>query len=362
MKINVCGTKSKLQSSLDFYLKITSLQEYKSLEDMRKKMFNTFMAEENARSDLNELYSMDNGFEEAITTELDIENEGLEIENNISEKDIIQLEKEKLSIETEKKDLDNENIEYVSNGRFLDDVQQEITTKQKGSVIPDSVKFVSHGKYLDDILQEDITIQKRSVVSDANEFVDHGKYLDDLDSSNRIDYVSNGKFVEDFYKEEYEEDTEGGIVEEDLSEEGLIEEELTKEDLTEEELNADYIESEEEQEICNDEILEDYSELFEEDLEDNDGEDFNESEDMEVVLEEPRELTVDSISLKDAEDPNKRVTKEDVLLKPSNIRDFIRQNGRSVEENLALKYYSKKEITDALRKTKIYKKGGKLYI
>lgn len=357
MKINVSGSKSKLQSSLDFYLKITSLQEYKSLDDMRKKMFNTFIREENARSDLNELYNTDGIFEEAITTELDIENEILETENINLENEKEKIEKEEIILEPEKKHLDNESIVYVSHGRFVDSVEVKDTKVMKEVTnTEEDYEFVNHGRYMEDF-----------VVKEDLEYVEHGRYVEDYAKRGSGDLEGLNTSTDDLA--EVYDDTEDVFVEEtDLNgsddvisvDEGVIDinDISFEENITIEEVNVpkevntprdDFFEETSEEDLSE---IKSVDEFFEDMI----------AEEEEVVLEKPKELNIKDIVLEDAEDPNKRVTKEDVLLKPSNIRDFIRQNGRSVEESLALKYYSKKEINDALRKTKIYKKNGKLYI
>lgn len=49
MNLRVGVNKSRLQSSLDFCLEITSISKYKDLVSLRKGMFKKFMEEERSR-------------------------------------------------------------------------------------------------------------------------------------------------------------------------------------------------------------------------------------------------------------------------------------------------------------------------
>lgn len=380
MKIPVSGSKSKLQSSLDFYLKITSISDYKSLDDMRKKMFTEFIREENARLDLDEFYNSENeivnsDFENSSTVDLeevsvdsenecvDLESESINLEtkkssdflskiSSISKKNNLEVESVKSDIEN----LNNSDLETVETSNSSELEIENVNLDIKNTMVKEVVANSSY-----DLETESVVLDTKTDM----DYVSNGRFVEDFVvvesdgleeckdlrevKEEELEYVPVGRFVEDFTKDVCEE-TEKGLSENDFIVDGNNMVEEDSEDFIVDENSDDMLVED------SDEFIVEDGEVLDEDSE----EDLLEEEDLEIGFS-------DDLEVLDAEEPTKSVsksqeTKEDILVKPANIRDFIRQSGRCVEESLALKYYTKKEIGDALRRTKIYKRNGKLYI
>lgn len=383
MNLRVGVNKSRLQSSLDFCLEITSMSKYKDLESLRKGMFKKFMEEERSRESSYLLSKEDDAIELAREQEERLEGE-------IVSKDI------------------------VSHGIFLEDyVPETISEKQEDS---DTEEAIFTGKnFLDAVKsvtqsesEESLKIEETAIGSRG--FLDAVKNIEKEVSRDDVERINHGKYLEDYEEvedskdlEEVNENTYGveSVIEESLErvDHGIYLEDYVFEDV-EDDADNDFVEVEEQTTDTNDYLEEE--ENVEEDIEDiNDWMDSLFGDCSDVKKEEPKKeekiieesvedegsrtewynnskgekdvssgTFVDSIqkptqtnemTFKVEEIEEEVSEKEEVIVKPANIRDFIKQHpGSSIE--YVMRYYSKKEIDKALALGKIYKKNGKLCI
>lgn len=164
--VRVNGSSLKIQSSLDFYLRITSLNGIKTKEELRKSLYSRFMKEEQEKS--KDLYELEKSVYDSIK-------EGIE--------EVITVEPE---VSTERS---SETLEG-SHGcnAFLQLVQAVEVKKQesKPSIFEDkSLQFVEHGRFVEDYIER--------------EYTDHGRFVEDY-------YDEDPCSGEEFYEDGYEED------------------------------------------------------------------------------------------------------------------------------------------------------------
>lgn len=390
MNLRISGDKSRLQSSLDFYLKITSVSQYKNLEALRKGMFSKFMEEEKGRE--SSYLSIDRN-EEVINLAKEQEErlEGELVQDNVVEKGRFvedYVEEKRIPEELKEKRV---AIEEIEEPEIIEEVAEVVEEKES------SVKEVH--AYIEESEQDKERYLKHKKELEQNcrtmiEYVEHGIYLED--------YVEDGSFekedvveeiVELTYSEIDVEYVEHGIYLEDYVEEEVVEEDVVGEDessyeLEDEEDESSYELEDEENEIEIEDIedliveesdessdtVQDIGDWMDSVLSENQGkvleEELVESKPEEKLIEEPlkpkvKEPVVDNseleMSFMQGEVDDVVSEKEDIIVKPANIRDFIRQHPNSSVE-FVMKYYSKKEIDKALKLAKIYKKNGKLCI
>lgn len=349
MNLKVCSDKSRLQSSLDFYLKITSMSEHKNLESLRKCMFNKFMDEEQKRDTSYLSFSMeDDAIELAKEMEEQLEGEVIEEVHGRFLEDYVEMEENDLE---EEGDF---NKSFVSSSKNFFDAIKSIESMEREI----SIKRVEHGKYLEDYVEEEIKdieeVEDNTNIVVSQEYADHGKYLEDYIPDAEEGYSSN----------DYEEVSIEGINDYEEEEENI--EDTTEDDgswmdtifssVKKDEISDVKVESVvEEPEVLeeNIEVVEETIKEFIEDTKDN----INE-----VLIDSVQSSTQDiNMSFSQEEVEEELPEKEEAIVKPANIRDFIRQHPNSSIEFI-LKYYSKKEVDKALALGKIYKKKGKLMI
>lgn len=408
MNLKIGGDKSRLQSSLDFYLKITSMSEYKNIEALRKGMFSKFMEEERSRessylalSREDDAIELAREREERLEGELfdgDIVGHGRYLEEyEIKEEG--SLEEVELIEETE----DFEVEESVSSGKgFLEAVRSAVQVREEEPLeveelegfeveeptmgsksFLDAVKSiesrvseerVEHGRYLEDYVEveesEDDGFESvQPDVKDSIERVDHGKYLEDYveEEVEEEEEPEDSDFVEEVevqpegtndYEEEEEENIEDAI--EDISDwmDSLFSS-LKKDESVVEEKEEVVEESKKEVEVVEEKVEEPKGNRFEEDSILDKNEKNGNSEIFTESIQQPTQST--EMSFKQEEVEEELSEKEEIIVKPANIRDFLRQHPNSSIE-FVMKYYSKKEIDKALALGKIYKKKGKLMI
>lgn len=379
MNLRVGVNKSRLQSSLDFCLEITSMSKYKDLESLRKGMFKKFMEEERSRESSYLLSKEDDAIELAREQEERLEGEivscdivghGVFLEDYVPETLVEEQRESNIgeAVFTGKSFLDavknatqvdsKESLKIkettMGSKNFLDAVKNIEKEVSKGSV-----ERVNHGRYLEDYEEEEVKEYKdfeevskikgvKSDIVESLERVDHGIYLEDYVLDDVEENVSND-FVE---VEEQVNDTSDYLEEEDI------------EDISDR-MDSLF-------DSCKkgeSDVVKEKEEVFEEFIENEDSrtEGYNRLNDEKVVSSE---MIVDSVqqptqnnemTFKKEEVEEEITEKEEVIVKPANIRDFIKQHpGSSIE--YVMRYYSKKEIDKALALGKIYKKNGKLCI
>lgn len=347
MEIRVSGSLPKVQSSLDFYLQLTSVGK-RSMLDLRKEYFSQFLSEELERRE---------------QSNIEVSREPTEGKNKLNTSVV-------------------EDIEYVASGRFVDEEVSKETIEERIRAPEDNIIYVSEGRYVEDITTEredNSPVRSTEESSVEVDYVPHGRYVDDSTVKTvEVSYVPHGKYVDgDFADEEDEVEFEFSDEEEDVQvESDTLEEEqykLAEEDFHFDDENDEPFEfadeevkdSEEGYELSNEEEpKEGISVSYEEDEEPWDSIEEDEPEDVEedilqvdVSPEPPKVETVprfrSEVSMEDEGSASKDV--------PADLREFLRQHPCSPIEYV-LKFYPKKEIDKQLALGRVYKKKGKLMI
>lgn len=311
--MRVKGDILDVQSNLDFYLKITSTGNLKTVDDLRSHFFNIFLKEEREQSHtlLEEKTKLENRKKAQALEEVSLETGNKELE--IGNMDIVEQ-------------VDEEPVEEVisnttSNASaFLNDVSQLGIQEEE----VDDEEYCEHGIYIDELeIEPEEVVNEEPTEVEEEEYCEHGVYLDELP-----DEVLE---IEDNYGNEESDFTEEGTWEDLMSELGeepieeVPEEVDTKPQGTWEDL---------------------MSELGEESVKE--------------VIEEVPEEGINIISTES--DLDLEVAKEeDPVNIPSDLREFLRQHPNS-SVSYVMKYYTKKEIDKQIKMGRVYKKKGKLFI
>ena len=308
-KINItCNDKIKVQSSLDFYLGITSVGDVNSLKELRKNMFRKFMKE---YQDIN--YPLVNlSKQQSPPEEVEIQEDTKSSANNFLQ--FLQKMKEN-SAEEEDEFIEYSQEEEDEDDEFVNSTQEE------------QEEFIEY-------LQEEEEFSSEESIEEQDEipgrtYVDHGIYIEDI--------IDGTVPIKDLYygDEDNLEDDEQDV-EEDYGEE---EQELDNYEEVEEDSFSDEFEEDEylEEEAIIEPIKNEIS------IEDED-------------VEKEEEVTIET--------PKNEVSIEDDGLGadvPSDIRTFLKQHPNS-DMLYVSKFYPKKEIEKQLKLGRIYKRKGKLFI
>lgn len=309
-KINItCNDKIKVQSSLDFYLGITSVGDVNSLKELRKNMFRKFMKE---YQDIN--YPLVNlSKQQSPPEEVEIQEDTKSSANNFLQ--FLQKMKEN-SAEEEDEFIEYSQEEEDEDDEFVNSTQEE-----------EQEEFIEY-------LQEEEEFSSEESIEEQDEipgrtYVDHGIYIEDI--------IDGTVPINDLYygdEDNLEEDEQD--VEEDYDEE---EQELDDYEEVEEASFSDEFEEDEylEEEAIIEPIKNEIS------IEDED-------------VEKEEEVTIET--------PKNEVSIEDDGLGadvPSDIRTFLKQHPNS-DMLYVSKFYPKKEIEKQLKLGRIYKRKGKLFI
>ena len=356
--MRIKGNMASVQSNIDFYLKLSSLGNIDTIQDLRNHYFNIFLNEERSQANLlleekrelekrkaeelsklneieNEISDLDKGIEESI----------IEDEDTYDDSDIFSNE-----FFNDTKDNENNEVEYVSHGIYLEDVDtsesnEEVSSKSSERITP-SQGFVEHGVFLDDVELED-SIPKDEDIEDAFEDEEIDNFNEDVfeeedDVEVTIEDTFDDAFEDAFEDEEYnnfEEDTSDEDIEsafedpdEDTSDEDELERGFSEFESTKGNTEDAFEDTKEESTFV--EEVEDFSEDF---LEGNTSE----------------EINVEPL-------PNLEVSKvEEPMEIPDDIRVFLRQHPNS-EVSYVAQFYPMKEINKQIKLGRIYKKKCKL--
>lgn len=355
------GTKSKVQSSMDFYLNMISTRDYESIEDLKRSFFNKFMEEyRESRPSLEEL-AFDSQDKTLVSSSDEIDADRMEVPYSESTEELKGLE------ETVEVDDDIEG-EPISAPAFLQMLQEKQSQYHQEQEDVKEVKAEDYNENVNSVKDEDIEWVSSGVDIDELEFENESVEEEvQEDSTGEIEWDEEGSFD----SEEYSRDTE---VEEDNTEkQSEIEWDEDEEGSSESEESFEWDESEEtidktgiESEIKWDEPEEDTSssevewdEDIDEVLENHSEEDnFEEEPEVEQVKDPPENSQSSNLGSK------REVSMEDDGMGadiPSDIREFLRQHPNS-DIAYVQKFYPKKEIDKQLKMGRIYKRRGKLMI
>lgn len=178
--IGIKGDISRVQSNLDFYLQITSTEGINSVEDLRKQVYKKFLSEEREKIQNLEI-------PKELEDEKSIADEILDSISEIDVEEFTDEPREELIKETE------EEIEYVSKGIFLDEIEDSIEDEDKGIYEEENIEY-----------EEDIEYEYEDEIED--EEVEYEETYEDIeeDETDKISFEE----VEELYPKEIEEGTE----------------------------------------------------------------------------------------------------------------------------------------------------------
>lgn len=211
--VRVSGSSLKIQSSLDFYLRITSMKGIKSMGELRKSMYSRFMKEEKEKS--KELYELEKSMYDSIMEDIpDIEvQEELEsevVEGSFGGNAFLQLVQsvESKRVESPKSVFEDTNLQFVEHGRFVEDYIER--------------EYVSHGRFVEDYYENEVEDP-----CEGEEFYEDG-YDED-------DYYEEEPFIEEPIAEEPFEGVDLPVEEEDFfeyTEEEIVVQEPVKQEVS----------------------------------------------------------------------------------------------------------------------------------
>lgn len=353
--LRVKGNMDSLQSDINFYLRLVSASDIKSLSDYKKGVLYEFKKEDELK----------------YTTYLS-ENSNLDKGKSIENSDIEELEETKEICTQDDSRLEDTKDYFDVSDESIEETKEESENQKDLSYVEglfeveneDNSMYSEHGVYIEDILNEpteedtDEYIEDRGYVEEK-EYSEHGTYIEDLDDisfdigkkEDLEEYASHGVYIEDILNEPIDEEQEEDDVEDDYNEEDYIPDEDDWDNSTEDEYVETESDSEEYNWDNNNEDENDYEEEVECDLEEYD-------EVIEEVTEEVTGKSNEKSSESEVQDLSISNVIEDV---PSDIRVFLKKYPNS-EISFVLKYYSSKEVDKQLKLGRIFKRKGKLSI
>lgn len=338
-EINIpCDSTIKVQSSLDFYLGITSIGNINSLKELRKSMFDKFMSEYKDMNypliDLNSFTALSEEGNEDIKEEQTEEVS----EGHTSATNFLQMLQHMREAPTPNIDDSDESEE--EEGEYI---------------TPEVVEEENEEEHLEleveeEPLEEDISEESEEAeevdIEDGREYVSHGIYIEDLIDGTisipTIDYEDEDSEIEEVEDIDWEEEENE---ESDWNNEGTENIDWDEEDEQEDSLGDIFLPEDEEEEI---------EEPISQKEDDSESWFSEESEQEESVSysSEPVQSIKREVSIED-DGPGADV--------PPDIRVFLKQHPNS-DMSYVLKFYPKKEVDKQLKLGRIYKRKGKLMI
>ena len=328
-EINIpCDNTIKVQSSLDFYLGITSIGNINSLKELRKSMFDKFMSE---YKDMNyPLVDLNSSTALSEEDDEDIKEEQTEevSEGHTSATNFLQM------------------LQHMREAPIPDiddsDESEEEEQEEDEYITPEVDVEENEEEYLEPEVEEEPL--EEVDIDDGREYVSHGIYIEDL-----IDGTISIPTID--YEDSESEEVEDIDWEEEENEESDWDEEDTE--------NIDWDEEDEQEDSLDDIFL---PEDEEEEIEEPVSQEEDDSESWFSEKSEPEEST--SYSSEPVQSIKREVSIEDDgpgADVPSDIRVFLKQHPNS-DMSYVLKFYPKKEVDKQLKLGRIYKRKGKLMI
>jgi len=306
--------------NMKYYMRVSSEGKNLSYDTLYNTFFNQFMRDEIKQLNIEreELYGDDIISENSLFEIKDLENQNneLEIEDLLRFLEEDNLENENVSLEMESVSYNEDVNESFKPSTFLNLVQN-IAKPENDKPTQQSAIEIVHGIFID---------EWQPCLKD---YTSNGIFIDTWRKHIKENLI---RFDEIFKKSE-KRDIGSKLVMRDTVPYGIFIDEWVKPEKLIDESSEDF-------------PLEDFT--FEDDV-------------VEDTIEEelpPFDEFTESIPSSIDELESK---KEEVVVVPTNIRDFIKAN-QGAEVSYVLKYYKKKDIDKAVALGKIYKKFGKLYV
>lgn len=354
------GTKSKVQSSMDFYLNMISTRDYESIEDLKRSFFNKFMEEyRESRPSLEEL-AFDSQDKTLVSSSDEIGADQMEVPYSESTEELKGLEEtvevddiegEPISAPAFLQMLQEKQSQYHQEQEDVKEVKAEDYNENVNSVKDEDIVWVSSGVDIDELEFENESVEEEIQEDSTGEIE-----WDEEESFDSEEYNRGTEAEEDTTEEqseiEWDEDEDGSSESEESFEwdepEETINESDTESEIKWDESEEDISSSEIEWDEDTDEVLENYSEEGT----------FEEEPEVEQVKDPPENSQSNNLGSK------REVSMEDDGMGadiPSDIREFLRQHPNS-DIAYVQKFYPKKEIDKQLKMGRIYKRRGKLMI
>lgn len=383
-KINIpCSDEIKVQSSLDFYLGITSLGEIHSIQELRKSFFQRFMSEYKEAN--YPLVNTEDYKRVQDKEEQEVEEASPKAANNFLQ--ALQHMRSTQPVE-EKEDEEDEAESYFYGSEEEEEESEEGNSDDTENTFNEESSEVNEDP--EDIVNEEPS--EEVLETQDSGYVSHGIYLEDmLDGTYEIQplgYNTNEEeekdeednWSSDYSEDEVEEEDTDWLQEDESEEEEDIDWLQEDDGGTDEGEDTDWLqeddgdtdEGEDTDWLQEDETEEDTDWLADED----DNEEDSDYSGIEVV--EPSEKGEVEYSDEEwfldepSKDTNAIVSnpvKKEVSIEddgrgadvPSDVRMFLKQHPNS-DLSYVLKFYPKKEIDKQLKLGRIYKRRGKLFI
>lgn len=357
------GTKSKVQSSIDFYLNMISTRDYGSIEDLKRSFFNKFMEEyRESRPSLEELAFDGQDQDNVLVSSSDeIGADQMEVPYSESTEELKGLEEtvevdddiegESISAPAFLQMLQEKQSQYHQEQEDAQEVEAEDYSENINSVEDEDIEWVSSGVDIDELEFENESVEEEVQEDSTGEIA-----WDEEESIDSEEYDGGTEAEEDNTEEqseiEWDEDEDGSSESEESFEWDEPEETINESD-TESEIKWD--EPEEDTSSSEIEWGEDTDEVLENCSEEGT---FEEEPEVEQVKDPPENSQSNNLGSK------REVSMEDDGMGadiPSDIREFLRQHPNS-DIAYVQKFYPKKEIDKQLKMGRIYKRRGKLMI
>ena len=411
-EIRVVGDINKVQSNLDFYISVTSLDRDTTVEEYKKSYFDGYIRD--AKKELNDSI-------EIVRKQIAEKKKEILKKQTVEKLKKERVEREKArraeeerkaeeakKIEEQRKSEEAKKLEEqrkVEEAKLLEEskTQEERKIEEFKNAV-NAVEECDHGVYLD----ECSVVEKNTVSSGNVEYVSCGTDIDELLESNanegnshdkgvqeNVEYVSCGTDIDELLESDESEDD--GSIDQDKQEnvefvdQGIILEDcLDTQGINSNEETFDVNDdSDEIEESSAPDVFDDSydGEIFDDSFDEDDLDDsFDEDESDDFPLDQGIQSTKDNstdifddIETEDVsqtdEDSSKIIpissgVKKEVSMEddgrfaenlPRDVRDFLKLHPNS-DMSYVLKFYSKKDIDKQIKLGRIFKRKGKLMI
>lgn len=349
--MKVEGNLKSILSNYGFYVKLKSEDRRVSELEFRKNYTQSLIIEdsESVNEQINKIGFLEKRKIKESNDDLQSEEQNvkLEIQNN-------QGIKSTESLETESKELENQNELSFESDNSLEIKSEELETENGSS---SSLEFLNAVR----------EIQNRSKTEKLNDTEEvHGIFIDEWQPDNLEYNVKQEDYTEECTEECKEDGTDEDECTIEYKEHGVFIDDLKfvqpSSGYTEKNIPNSTEELVYDKEL--DDILDDLLNSVDEESESS------ETDTGEVGQQNLGDI-VDDLSnnveetekgkIENKDTGQQQEEKQEVIVVPTNIRDFIKANQGS-SMSYVLQYYSKKDISKAINLGRIYVKGGKLYI
>ena len=400
-EIRVVGDINKVQSNLDFYISVTSLDRDTTVEEYKKSYFDGYIRD--AKKELNDSI-------ESVRKQIAEKKKEILKKQTVEKlkKERVEREKARRSeeerkaeeakkIEEQRKSEEAKKLEEQRKSKESEHLEEAKTQEErkieefKNAV--NTVKECDHGVYLD----ECSVVEKNTVFSGNVEYVSCGTDIDELlnfdategnDSSDKnvqgdVEYVSCGTDIDELLESDADKDDSTDKQENvEFVEQGTILEDCLDTQCTNsnEETSCVSDDSDEIEESSAPDVFDDSydGEIFDDSFDEDESDDFPLDQGIQSTKDNSTDI-FDDIETEDVsqtdEDSSKIIpissgVKKEVSMEddgrfaenlPRDVRDFLKLHPNS-DMSYVLKFYSKKDIDKQIKLGRIFKRKGKLMI